>query len=214
MQVAGLSLEMNFLERVGWGRYHSYDTRDEGILDSIAKINFARYNSIMKSDKFLKETLEKLHQDTFRIQVEVLTDGKLPTKAHPTDAGWDLYASEDISLYPGQVLKHPLNIKLALPKGTWAEITTKSGLGVKGHLVYAGVIDEAYRGIPHAVMTNVLHTLPNGMTNRVPIVILKGQKVAQLIMNPHNPEYFMEQVETVDTNTDRGSGGFGSSGLT
>lgn len=158
------------------------------------------------------EQLRKIQQDTFQIDVQVLDGGKMPTKAHATDAGWDLYATADINLYPGQVLKHPLNIKLKLPSGTWAEITTKSGLGSKGQLVYAGVIDEAYRGVPHVVMTNVLHRFDNGMINDQPLVIKKGEKLAQLIMNPYSPNYYMTQVDVVDTNTDRGAGGFGSSG--
>jgi dUTPase len=114
-------------------------------------------------------------------------------------------------------MKHPLNIKLQLPAGTWAEITSKSGLGSKGLLVYAGVIDESYRGIPHAVFTNLwiidqldAEGIPLMRTD--PIVIKKGEKLAQLIMNPYNPAFFLTQVDQVDTNTSRGAGGFGSSG--
>lgn len=159
----------------------------------------------------------QMHKDAHEIKVEVLEGGKLPSKAHPSDAGWDLYATEDITIYPGQVMKHPLNIKLQLPAGTWAEITSKSGLGSKGLLVYAGVIDESYRGIPHAVFTNLwiidqldAEGIPLMRTD--PIVIKKGEKLAQLIMNPYNPAFFLTQVDQVDTNTSRGAGGFGSSG--
>lgn len=164
----------------------------------------------------IEQELNKVRETVFKIEVEVLDGGKMPTKAHPTDAGWDLYATSDIVLHPGQVLKHPLNIRLKLPAGTWAEITTKSGLGSKGQLVYAGVIDEAYRGVPHVVMTNVKHTIWDDklglQPNEEPLVIKKGEKLAQLIMNPYTPHYFMVQVDKVDTNTDRGAGGFGSSG--
>ena len=78
---------------------------------------------------------KKIHEDAFKIEVEVCDGGKLPSKAHRTDAGWDLYATDDITLYPGSVIKHPVNIRMKLPPGTWAEITTKSGLGSKGQLV-------------------------------------------------------------------------------
>jgi dUTPase len=114
-------------------------------------------------------------------------------------------------------MKHPLNIKLALPTNTWAEITSKSGLGAKGLLVYAGVIDQAYRGIPHVVFTNLWvidHVDADGfpIMRTTPIVIKKGEKLAQLIMNPYNEAFYMTQVDQVEANTDRGAGGFGSSG--
>jgi dUTP pyrophosphatase len=149
------------------------------------------------------DQLKKLHDDVYKIECEVLGDGTLPRKAHASDAGFDLFATSDIELKPGQIVKHPLNIKLALPTGTYAEITTKSGLGSKGQLVYAGIIDQAYRGIPHVLMTNL---------SQETIIIKKHQKCAQLILHPFAPNYFIEQVEEVDTNTDRSTGGFGSSG--
>lgn len=166
----------------------------------------------------IKEKMKMMQEETFKIDVEVLEGGKMPTKAHASDAGYDLYATSDIALYPGQVLKHPLNIKLKLPKSTWAEITTKSGLGSKGQLVYAGVIDQDYRGVPHVVMTNVniiSHIDEDGfpIMRTEPIVIKKGEKVAQLIMNPYSSNFYMVQVDKVDTNTSRAEGGFGSTGV-
>lgn len=164
-----------------------------------------------------KAFAQKIFQEAHEIKVEVLEGGKMPTKAHKTDAGWDLYATEDIVIYPGQVMKHPLNIRLELPANTWAEITSKSGLGAKGLLVYAGVIDQAYRGIPHVVFTNlwIIDQIDDQgfpLMRTHPLVIKKGDKLAQLIMNPYNDNFYMTQVEKVDTNTDRGDGGFGSSG--
>jgi len=164
-----------------------------------------------------KAFVKKIHEEAWKIEVEVLEGGKLPSKANASDAGFDVYATEDITLYPGQVKKTPLNIRMKLPQGSWAEITTKSGLGAKGQLVYAGVIDQNYRGIPHVIMTNVFlidHIDAEGfpIMRTTPIVIKKGEKLAQLIMNSYSPHFYVEQVETVDTNTDRGEGGFGSTG--
>jgi dUTP pyrophosphatase len=141
------------------------------------------------------------------VRCQVLEHGKLPVKAHATDAGYDLFATEDFDIYPGEVVKHPLNIQLELPDSTYAEVTSKSGNGVKGLLVYAGIIDEGYRGIVHVIMTNLNHNIPSKKLS-----ILKGQKIAQMIMHPYSKHYTMEQVESVDSNTDRGAGGFGSSG--
>lgn len=165
-----------------------------------------------------KALVQKLFQETHEIKVEVLEGGKMPTKAHPTDAGFDLYATSDITIYPGQVMKHPLNIRMAFPLNTWAEITSKSGLGSKGLMVYAGVIDESYRGIPHVVFTNLwiidqIDEQGFPLMRTQPIVIKKGEKLAQLIMNPYNSAFYMTQVDKVDTSTDRGSAGFGSSGV-
>lgn len=154
----------------------------------------------------VREKLRALHIYAYCIEVEVLDGGYLPVRAHPTDAGIDVFATSDIELYPGEVVKHPLNIRMKLPKGSWARIETKSGLGAKGMLVYAGVIDEGYRGIPHAIMTN-LRT-----NNSEVIVIKKGDKLAQLTINPHSTEFYIKQVTKVDTATDRGEGGFGSTG--
>lgn len=164
-----------------------------------------------------RKLANKIHDDHFKIEVEVMEGGKLPSKKNASDAGFDLFATSDITIYPGQVLKHPLNIRMKLPQGSWGEITSKSGLGSQGLMVYAGVIDQDYRGIPHVVMTNLYiisevdkDGYPLMRTN--PIVIKKGEKLAQLIMNPYSASFFIEQVPEVDTNTDRGEGGFGSTG--
>lgn len=164
-----------------------------------------------------QELIEKTFKETYRVGCQVLEDGKLPTKAHASDAGFDLYATSDIVIYPGQVKKHPLNIKLHLPMNCWAEITGKSGLGSKGLLVYAGVIDQDYRGVPHVVMSNI--NLIEGIDENgfplmrvAPIVIKKGEKLAQMIMNPYSSLFYIEQVEEISADTSRGTGGFGSSG--
>ena len=166
-----------------------------------------------------EQLLAKVKENFFKIEVEILNDGKLPFKINPTDAGFDLYATEDISIVPGQVQKHPLNIKLKLPKGTYGEITSKSGLGSKGLLVYAGIIDQEYRGIPHVVMSNIWvidRVDPDGypLMRTDPIIVKKGEKLAQIVMHPYSSEYYIEQVESIDTNTTRGTGGFGSTGKT
>lgn len=180
--------------------------------------------TIEKMTNYLND-IKKSQEEAFKIEVEVLEHGKLPTKANFNDAGFDVFATEDVTIFPGQVIKHPLNIKMKLPKGSWAEIQTKSGLGSKGMLVYAGVVDEGYRGIPHVVATNLNWNLqwidganggftpaPEQANSIKPIVVKKGSKLAQITMHPHSNSWFMIQVDKVDNDTDRGDGGFGSSG--
>ena len=168
-------------------------------------------------DENTKEQLRNIYKNAYKIEVKVETDGKLPHKVRQTDAGFDLFATEDIKLYPGQSGKTPLNVRLKLPLNTYAEITTKSGLGSKGHSVRAGIIDEEYRGVINVIHSNV--ALIQGLDadglplmNTEPLVIKKGDKLAQLILHPYSNQYFIEQVEEMDMNTSRGEGGFGSTG--
>lgn len=164
-----------------------------------------------------QEQMKKIFDEAFKIEVKVEEGGTLPSKVRHTDAGFDLFATEDIHLFPGQSGKTPLNIRLKLPANTYAEITTKSGLGSRGHSVRAGIIDEEYRGVINVIHSNVAliervdeDGLPLMFTQ--PLVIKKGEKIAQLIMHPYNNAYFIEQVDEIDTNTSRGEGGFGSTG--
>lgn len=155
------------------------------------------------------------------VKIQVLESGQLPIKAHKSDAGFDLFATSDFSIESGQIVKHPLNIKLQLPESTYAEITSKSGNGSRGLLIYAGIIDEGYRGVIHAVMTNLNHAPYQTWVDGFPKEILlpgetltfkKGQKIAQMILHPYFSDYELQQVNQLDENTSRGSGGFGSSG--
>ena len=168
-------------------------------------------------DENTKQALRKIYTEAYKIEVKVEEGGKLPNKVRVSDAGFDLFATEDIILYPGQSGKTPLNIRLKLPLNTYAEITTKSGLGSKGHSVRAGIIDEEYRGVINVIHSNVAliagldqDGLP--LMHTEPLVIKKGDKLAQLIIHPYNKQYFVEEVQEIDTNTSRGEGGFGSTG--
>ena len=169
-----------------------------------------------------------LRAQLYEIQVQVLKDGeeytiitadgskvldakgngKVPNKKNFTDAGFDLYTPVDVVIQPGEVVKVPLNIRMKLPSGAWARIETKSGLGSKGMLVYAGVVDQDYRGIPHVIATNM------NIKDGLPIEIKAGSKIAQMTLNPHSLEFYTTEVEHVDTATMRGEGGFGSTGST
>lgn len=168
-------------------------------------------------DKNTIEQLKKIYSEAHCIQVKVEEGGKLPHKVRQSDAGFDLFATEDVVLYPGQSGKTPLNVRLKLPVGTYAEITTKSGLGAKGHSVRAGIIDEEYRGIINVIHSNVnliIGVDEDGLPlmRTEPLVIKKGEKLAQMIIHPYNKEYFIEEVQELDMNTSRGEGGFGSTG--
>ncbi len=155
---------------------------------------------VKEARNFAKE----IFKNTYKIEVQLLDGGTLPCKAYPSDAGFDVFATEDVCLRFGEVIKTPLNFRMKLPVGSWARVETKSGLGSKGMLVFAGVIDRNYRNVPHVIATN--------LNKEEPIVVRKGEKIAQITMNPHGEDYYIEQVDKVDTDTDRGAGGFGSTG--
>lgn len=160
----------------------------------------------------IQEQLKQIREQTFKIECQVLEGGKLPTKAHFSDAGYDLYTPERVAIYPGEVLTIPLNIRFKFPSNCWGNITSKSGLGKKGLLVFAGVIDSGYRGVPCVTMSNIKMTSIHLSANREPIIIEAGQKIAQMIMSPYSDQFYIEQVDMIDTNTERGEGGFGSTG--
>jgi len=187
--------------------------------------NMAQKDSVLEQkavEMKIHKHIVELRQQAFRIGVQILNQGdtyamgdktvtvdvpgKLPFKKNYTDAGFDLFTPYDVELFHGVVTKVPLNIRMELPSGSWARIETKSGLGSKGMLVYAGVIDQGYRGVPHVIMTNL-------NANGKPIIVKAGEKIAQMTMNPHNLEFFIEEVASVDTDTARAEGGFGSTGV-
>jgi dUTP pyrophosphatase len=171
-----------------------------------------KYN-LLESRALSKEEIDDLNIDlssfferidnAYKVKCEVMEDGTLPCKKNQSDAGFDVFAPKDIIIEKGTVYQIPLNIRLHLPTDTYMEITSKSGLGLRGLLVFAGIIDQDYRGIPCVICTN--------LTDK-PIEIKKGNKLAQGIMHPFSTRYEVEQVDKVDTNTDRGTGGFGSTG--
>lgn len=169
------------------------------------------------SQETTAEMMKRFHDEAYKIEVKVEDGGTLPSKVRRTDAGFDLFATEDVVLYPGQSGKTPLNVRLKLPRSSYAEITTKSGLGAKGHSVRAGIIDEEYRGVINVIHSNVaiiakLDEEGIPLMNTNPLVIKKGEKLAQMIIHPYSSAYFIEEVQELDMNTSRGEGGFGSTG--
>lgn len=142
-----------------------------------------------------------------KIRVKKLSPNAiLPTYGSAEAAGADLYAclNDTVSIAPGEVFWVPTGIALEVPKGCAGLIYARSSLGVKRGLAPAnkvGVIDSDYRGEIRVVLLN--------HSNQVQTVA-PGERVAQLIITPVlTPAY--EEVEDL-TDTERGIGGFGSTG--
>ncbi len=125
---------------------------------------------------------------------------KMPSRAHLTDAGMDLFAMESVNIPPCGYVKLDTGTHVAIPKNYVGLVTSKSSLMQQG-ITCRGTIDSGYRGSIQAVLFNHSHNY---------VKIEKGQKVTQLVILPIiTPE--LELVESLEE-TDRGDGGFGSSG--
>jgi dUTP pyrophosphatase len=138
------------------------------------------------------------------INVKRLSDSaKIPTYAHIGDAGADLYASEDFVLPKKSAGAVPTGIAMEINEGYVGYINPRSGLAMKGITVMnaPGTIDSGYRGEIKVILVN--HTDKD-------YKILAGDKIAQMVFHKYN-EVFFEPVEEL-SDTQRGQGGFGSSG--
>ena len=142
---------------------------------------------------------------------------KLPVRAHPTDAGMDLFycpakgdpnpfTGHNISFGPGSGILVPTGLKIGVPKGYMLEIKNKSGIAFKQRLVVgACVVDSGYDGEIFVNLNNI------GTTVRE---IVPGQKIAQAVLIPVKTcgVEEIEEDKVYATNTGRGAGGFGSTG--
>lgn len=138
------------------------------------------------------------------LQVLLTTpEARLPTRGSEYAAGYDLYASEAISLPKGGRGVVKTGLKISIPFGCYGRVAPRSGLAVKkGIDVGAGVIDADYRGEVGVVLFNFGDDV---------FEISIGDRIAQLILEKiHNAP--VVEVKTLD-DTQRGEGGFGSTGV-
>lgn len=131
------------------------------------------------------------------------------------DVGWDLEAMEDIFILPMQACDVPVNLKLQLPSGYYAEIRNRSSMAKRGLYVDQNIVDTGFRGSLYVMIRNM--RMPVGvdgngayMTDNF-IKIRAGERVAQLLFHRVNPVW-MDEVSEVDISTERATNGFGSTG--
>ncbi|NXM04541.1 DUT protein, partial [Tyrannus savana] len=125
-----------------------------------------------------------------------------PSRGSARAAGYDLYSAYDCVIPPMEKAVVKTDIQIALPSGCYGRVAPRSGLAAKHFIdVGAGVIDEDYRGNVGVVLFNF---------GKETFEVKKGDRIAQLICERiYYPE--LEEVEALD-DTDRGEGGFGSTG--
>lgn len=136
-----------------------------------------------------------------KIKVVLDEGATLPTRAHPTDAGLDLYARERCVVWARSNAKLDTGVHIQIPEGYVGLLTSKSGLMANRGITSRGTIDSGYTGSIQAVLFN--HSSIN-------YIVEKGQKITQLVIVPIiTPE--LEWVDELEE-TDRADGGFGSTG--
>lgn len=130
----------------------------------------------------------------------------LPSYAYEGDAGLDLRSNVDIDIAPFERKLIPTGLAVAIPEGFAGFVQPRSGLALKSGLSMAntpGLIDSHYRGELKVIAVNI--------DANEPIHISKGERVAQLVIQ-RVPVVSLMEVDELDE-TDRGTSGFGSSGV-
>jgi len=131
---------------------------------------------------------------------------QLPKRAHPTDAGADLFAwfegnTQEIEIYPNEQKLIDTGIGVKIPQGFAGFVYNRSSQGKKGIVIphSVGVIDTDYRGTIKVLLKNISDDV---------FKITSGDRIAQLVIQPVKIVDFKD----IWNDTDRGTGGFGSTG--
>jgi len=128
----------------------------------------------------------------------------LPARAHPGDAGVDLYAAEAVVLGPGERATVGTGVAVAVPEGYAGLVAPRSGLAQRhglGIVNAPGVVDAGYRGEIRVILVN---------HGTEAVSLARGERIAQLLVVQVGVEEMLEVEELPPS--ERGSGGFGSTG--
>ncbi|MBN1631231.1 MAG: dUTP diphosphatase [Thermoleophilia bacterium] len=140
-----------------------------------------------------------------KLQVRLLHAGaQLPRRAHPGDAGADLFSVEEVAIPPGERRSVGTGLALAIPDGYAGFVQPRSGLAAKHGIMLVnspGLIDAGFRGEVRVLLYN---------SGDVPFEVQVGERIAQLVIQRVEEPDFVAAEGLPDTV--RGEGGFGSSG--
>lgn len=155
-----------------------------------------------------ERNLKYMYNDEVPIDVVLDINATIPSYAHPGDAGMDLVASTDMILTAFKPEAVPTGIKMAIPQGYEGQVRPRSGLSLKGVTVYnaPGTIDEGFRG---EVKVILMYIPPS--QDKSTYEIKKGDRIAQLVLAKCCRASLQPSLFLVET--ERGEGGFGSSGI-
>lgn len=140
-----------------------------------------------------------------RVEVRRLeSDAILPRYQTPDSAGMDLHASEAVTIAPGAAVAVSTGLAMAIPRGFEGQVRPRSGIALKHSVTVVnapGTLDSDYRGTVKVLLIN---------HGREPFAIKTGDRIAQLVIAPVVQAELVE-VEAL-SETERGAGGFGSTG--
>ena len=166
-----------------------------------------------------------------RVKIKRVKDVEMPKYAREFDAGFDLVAAEDVVIKPGETKVIPTGLAFEIPPGYEMQIRPRSGMSRKTKIrVVLGTIDSGYRGEVGVIADNAslieYASMPRfnagilagdndfSITKPVKyevIEIKKGDRIAQGVIAPVLTAHFVEVDELSES--DRGTGGFGSTGV-
>lgn len=160
----------------------------------------------LKYFKFVQDSKLKVYfddQDMPVVKIKADTHEFIPSQQHDSDAASDLKSTVDITIQPNQIEMIDCGFSVQLPKGYHAKILCRSSMGKKGILIpnAPGLIDTGYTGRIKVLLLNLSGS---------PYEIKRGDRIAQFMIEANVP-WCWEAVEEHES-TDRGTGGFGSSG--
>ena len=184
--------------------------------------------------ELIEETIQDNHEVLRRLADDkpvvgfkrLMESATIPTKAYATDSGFDLYAAEDVIIEPGDTAVVPTGIAVQLPEGMETQVRPRSGVTSKTKLrVQLGTIDNSYRGDIGVIVDNIS---TDNWSNAPRLIdnsyddslrdhakgyhIRKGDRIAQLVVQ-YLPQVSADEIDGDLTETGRGIGGFGSSGV-
>lgn len=175
--------------------------------DSPAKQAFCDMLASVIETYFMNIIGKLANRDSVNIGVELVHENaKIPTYAHEGDQGADIYAVEEIVVEPhtyGNVI--PTGLKVIIPHDWCLSIRPRSGLSKNSTLRISNspaTIDQQYRGEIKVLIDNIGDS---------PVTIKAGERIAQMILE-RNYQAKYHKVDSVEPDTERGEGGFGSSG--
>jgi dUTP pyrophosphatase len=135
------------------------------------------------------------------LECQLKPGAKLPERAHPTDAGADLFAYENLEIYPNEQKLVDTGIAIKIPQGYGGFVYNRSSQGKKGITIphSVGVIDSGYRDTIKVLLKNI---------GDDPYKIAAGDRIAQLVIQ----KVELVQFKDIWNDSTRGTGGFGSTG--
>jgi len=136
------------------------------------------------------------------MKIKLLPGSFPPSRAHEKDAGIDLRAMRGQRIMPHSSAVFNTGVCVELPEGTCGVVMSKSGLNINHNLTATGLVDEPYRGEIKVKLYN------HGDDS---YLVAAGDKIANFVVQPVLYES-LEFVDELDTSTDRGTDGFGSTG--